>query len=138
VAKPFKNLRDKMSPEARDAAAKKTQQLLAQIDAGDLDSDIADWADRLDAMEADEIAAVEVINDNGDIVIVPAANRPRAYNKILKLAVTLFETKDQAALWLHDRQYDLGNARPVDHMRTAKGAIEVEDLLKRIEHGNLA
>jgi len=31
MTKPFKNLRDKMSPEAREASAKKAQQLLAEL-----------------------------------------------------------------------------------------------------------
>lgn len=44
--KPYKLLRDKMSPKARAAAEKKTQELLAALAAGDDRTDQAKRADR--------------------------------------------------------------------------------------------
>ena len=69
-----------------------------------------------------EIPDAEVIESEGDIIILPSSNRPKAYNKLLKLATRVFENKDQATLWLYERQFGLNWKRPIDHMRTIKGA----------------
>jgi putative toxin-antitoxin system antitoxin component (TIGR02293 family) len=57
--------------------------------------------------------------------------------KIFVLAVTVLEGRDQAVEWLHSRQIALGGRVPLDMMKTAVGAQEVEDLLVRIEYGTV-
>jgi len=80
----------------------------------------------------------ELIQEANQIILVPANNRPRSYGKIYKLAVKVFQDSDSATLWLNEPQYGLGGAIPVQHMKTAKGAKDVENLLGRIEYGVLA
>ncbi len=75
---------------------------------------------------------------NGTIVLLlpPVNKRPKVYARILQCAIDLFDGHEiSAAAWLHDSQFALDGERPVDVMRTAKGAKEVEDLIGRIEHG---
>lgn len=75
---------------------------------------------------------------NGTIVLLlpPVNKRPKAYARLLQCAIELFDGHaESAAAWLHDRQFALDGERPVDVMRTAKGTKEVEDLIRRIEHG---
>jgi hypothetical protein len=83
-----------------------------------------------------EIPDDEVIETGGDIIIIPASNRPRAYKRLLALATKVIGDKELATLWLYETQFGLDDARPVDHMRTAKGAKEVESLLLRLEYGD--
>jgi len=83
-----------------------------------------------------EIPDAEVIESGGDIIIIPASNRPRAYKKLLAVATKVMGDKELATLWLYEKQFGLDDIRPVDHMRTAKGAEEVEDLLLRLAYGD--
>lgn len=80
----------------------------------------------------------ELVQEANEIILVPANDRPKAYEKIHKRAVEVFEDEDQATLWLNRPQFGLGGAIPVKHMRTAKGAQDIEDLLGRIEYGVLS
>ena len=81
---------------------------------------------------------IDLIIFNGWISLIPTKNRPRAYKKLLALATKVLEDNNRATHWLHRPQYGLGGKRPIDHMRTKKGAKEVEDLLGAIECGNYA
>ena len=83
-----------------------------------------------------EIPDAEVIESGGDIIIIPVSNRPRAYKKLLALATKVMGDKELATLWLYETQFGLDDARPVDRMRTASGAKEVESLLLRLEYGD--
>jgi len=83
-----------------------------------------------------KIPDAEIIKVGGDIIIIPASNRPRAYKKLLALANKVMGDKELATLWLYETQFGLDDDRPVNRMRTAKGAKEVESLLLRLEHGD--
>jgi antitoxin component of MazEF toxin-antitoxin module len=78
---------------------------------------------------------VEIVLDEGDLIIYPAMNRPRAYKKLHKRATEVFADKNEATTWLHRSQFDLDGFRPIDYMFSAEGAQEVEDLLGRMEEG---
>ena len=78
---------------------------------------------------------VELVVQEDMIRIIPAADRPRAYVKLLKIASEVFGSIENASLWLHEPQFALYQKRPIDHMRTAKGAKEVENVLMKIAHG---
>lgn len=66
----------------------------------------------------------------------PINKRPKAYRKLYKHALSFFAGNEEAATsWLHRSQSGLNNMRPVDHMKTVKGAKDVEDLLGRMEYG---
>ena len=58
--------------------------------------------------------------------------------KLFELASEVFESKDMAISWLKRPQYGLGNQVPLELMKSEEGARSVENLLMRIEHGNLA
>lgn len=72
------------------------------------------------------------------LFLPPINKRPKAYRKLYKHALSVFEGNEEAATsWLHRSQFGLKKVRPVDHMRTIKGAKDVEDLLGRMENGVL-
>lgn len=72
-------------------------------------------------------------------LLPPVNKRPKAYAEIHTLALTVFDGNEEAAArWLHRPQVGLGNARPVDRMKTTEGAKDVEILLGRMEYGVLA
>jgi len=76
-----------------------------------------------------------LLHDDGVLLLLPPVNkRPEAYSKILKLAIDVFENPSVAARWLHRAQYGLGNKRPTDVMRTARGAMRVTALLGQIKY----
>jgi len=59
--------------------------------------------------------------------------------KIFDLTVELFEgDSDGAREWLLLPQYGLGGQRPVNFARTEVGAREVENLIGRLEWGDMA
>lgn len=89
----------------------------------------------LDINHGDE---VELITQGISLLILPTKNRPKAYGKLHKLATKVFEDSVSATLWLNESQFALDGAIPVRHMKTRKGAKEVENLLIRIEYGVLA
>ena len=80
---------------------------------------------------------VEFVDQADGLMIIPAKNRPKVYGKLHKLATKVFEDSVSATLWLNESQFALDGAIPVRHMKTRKGAKEVEDLLVRIEYGVL-
>lgn len=73
--------------------------------------------------------AVELIIDDGTLTVIPATSRPRAYKRLLTLSARVLGSEKNAVLWLHAPQFGLGGRRPIDHMRSTKGAQEVESIL---------
>jgi len=63
------------------------------------------------------------------------SDRVIRFARLMGKAVTVFETEENARLWLSSPQVGLGGAIPLDHAGTEIGAREVEDLLGRIEYG---
>lgn len=76
----------------------------------------------------------EFVERADGLIIIPTKNRPKFYGKLHKLATKVFEDSVSATLWLNESQFALDGAIPVRHMKTRKGAKEVEDLLVRIEY----
>lgn len=93
------------------------------------------WREKFNIEPGDEIQWIDF--DGGLVLLLPPINkRPKAYRKLYKLALSVFEGSEEAATsWLHMPQFGLNNARPIDHMKTAKGANDVLDLLGRMEYG---
>ena len=87
----------------------------------------------LDMQPGDEVELIVTVD--GTLYFIPAKNRPKAYGKLHKLASKVLQNEDSATLWLNETQFGLNGARPVEHMKTRKGAKEVETLLMRIEYG---
>jgi putative toxin-antitoxin system antitoxin component (TIGR02293 family) len=58
--------------------------------------------------------------------------------RISAMAIEIFETPQEAAAWLKEPQFGLGERVPLGLLRTEMGAREVEDLLGRLKHGVLA
>jgi putative toxin-antitoxin system antitoxin component (TIGR02293 family) len=54
---------------------------------------------------------------------------------LLAKAVKVFGSSKDAKKWLNSAQFGLGGAIPLEHAKTQAGALEVENLLGRIEHG---
>lgn len=84
---------------------------------------------------------MEFIAAGSNIVMLlpPVNKRPRAYKRILRHAIDLFNGNAEAALLLlHTPQFGLDQQLPVDVMKTTKGAREVRDLIGRINHGEVA
>jgi len=63
------------------------------------------------------------------------SDRVIRFARLMGKAVTVFETEENARLWLSSPQVGLGGAVPLDYAGTEIGAREVEDLLGRIEYG---
>jgi putative toxin-antitoxin system antitoxin component (TIGR02293 family) len=63
------------------------------------------------------------------------SDRVIRFARLMGRAVTVFETEENARLWLSSPQVGLGGAIPLDYAGTEIGAREVEDLLGRIEYG---
>jgi putative toxin-antitoxin system antitoxin component (TIGR02293 family) len=63
------------------------------------------------------------------------SDRVIRFARLMGRAVTVFETEENARLWLASPQVGLGGAIPLDYAGTEIGAREVEDLLGRIEYG---
>lgn len=87
---------------------------------------------RLDLKVGDKL---ETISRGNALFLIPIKNRPRAYKRILELALDLFKDRDSATLWLHRAQFGLGGKRPIDVMGTKNGVEEVHNLIMRIRHG---
>lgn len=88
------------------------------------------------AIEPDDRLEVLSNGDQITLLLPPVNKRPKAYNKLLSLAMELFDGNAcNAALWLHRPQYGLGGEVPVRIMRTRAGAKEMQKLICRIAHG---
>ena len=55
--------------------------------------------------------------------------------KVLAAATETLGSKEKATKWLETPNRALGDDRPLDRMNTDSGALEVEAILGRIEHG---
>lgn len=58
--------------------------------------------------------------------------------RIVSMATEVLENPEQAHEWLMTGNRKLGGASPIELLQTEAGAIEVENLLGRIEHGIFA
>ena len=58
--------------------------------------------------------------------------------RVLDAAVDYFGSKEEAWTWLQAPVRGLGNVAPVDLIATETGALEVTDLIGRLEHGVFA
>ena len=66
------------------------------------------------------------------------ADRAVIFANTVTLAERIFGDREKAARWLAKPNDNLGAAKPLDLLRTALGAREVEDELIRIEEGYFA
>jgi putative toxin-antitoxin system antitoxin component (TIGR02293 family) len=63
---------------------------------------------------------------------------PRAAD-IYDACLELFDgDRDAAWEWLNSPAFGLGYARPIDYAKTEAGAMEVRNLIGRLEHGVLS
>jgi putative toxin-antitoxin system antitoxin component (TIGR02293 family) len=63
------------------------------------------------------------------------SDRLYRFARIIALAETVFENREDALEWLNSSQHGLGGAVPFRMLQTDAGAREVEELLIRIEYG---
>ncbi len=66
------------------------------------------------------------------------SERVARFVRVLDAAVGYFGNKDDAWNWLQSPVRGLGNVAPVDLIATETGALEVTDLIGRLEHGVFA
>ena len=66
------------------------------------------------------------------------SDRAVIFANTVALAERIFGERDKAARWLGKQNDNLGAAKPLDLLRTALGAREVEEELIRIEEGYFA
>ena len=66
------------------------------------------------------------------------SDRAVIFANTVTLAERIFGERDKAARWLGKQNDNLGAAKPLDLLRTALGAREVEEELIRIEEGYFA
>jgi putative toxin-antitoxin system antitoxin component (TIGR02293 family) len=57
------------------------------------------------------------------------------FARLMRKAVEVMESEENARSWLTSPQFGLGGAVPLEYAETEVGAREVEDLLGRIEYG---
>ena len=55
--------------------------------------------------------------------------------RLLKRALDVFGSQEEASRWLKESSYALGDISPLECAKTEIGAREVENLLGRVEHG---
>lgn len=66
------------------------------------------------------------------------SERVARFVRVLDATVDYFGNKDDAWRWLQTPVRGLGNVAPVDLISTETGALEVTDLIGRLEHGIFA
>lgn len=66
------------------------------------------------------------------------SERVARFVRVLDATVDYFGNKDDAWRWLQTPVRGLGNVAPVDLISTETGALEVTDLIGRLEHGVFA
>jgi hypothetical protein len=64
-----------------------------------------------------------------------AAVRRRNPGGVFTLADQVFGSRARANLWMVQKNWSLGDQRPLDKLATPDGVAEVQTLLHRIEHG---
>ena len=62
---------------------------------------------------------------------------PERKARLVKRAVEVLGSEEEAWRWLKREQWGLGGAVPLQHAKTEAGAREVETLLSRIDYGVL-
>lgn len=66
------------------------------------------------------------------------SERVARFVRVLDTAVDYFGSKQDAYTWLQSPVRGLGNIAPIDLIATESGALEVTDLIGRLEHGVFA
>ncbi|HFF8588250.1 TPA: antitoxin Xre/MbcA/ParS toxin-binding domain-containing protein [Raoultella ornithinolytica] len=66
------------------------------------------------------------------------SERVARFVRVLDTAVDYFGNKQDAYDWLQSPVRGLGNVAPIDLIATESGALEVTDLIGRLEHGVFA
>ncbi|HHT7563882.1 type II RES/Xre toxin-antitoxin system antitoxin [Raoultella ornithinolytica] len=66
------------------------------------------------------------------------SERVARFVRVLDTAVDYFGSKQDAYDWLRSPVRGLGNVAPIDLIATESGALEVTDLIGRLEHGVFA
>lgn len=66
------------------------------------------------------------------------SERVARFVRVLDTAVGYFGSKQDAYDWLQSPVRGLGNVAPIDLIATESGALEVTDLIGRLEHGVFA
>ena len=98
------------------------------------------------AMSKADILRVTGINERnvarrksaGRTLTPDESERVARFVRVLDTAVDYFGSKDEAWNWLQSPVRGLGNIAPVDLIATETGALEVTDLIGRLEHGVFA
>ena len=62
---------------------------------------------------------------------------PERAARLVKRAVEVLGSEEEAWRWLQREQWGLGGAVPLQHAKTESGVREVEALLNRIDYGVL-
>ncbi len=57
------------------------------------------------------------------------------FARIMALSIEVFEDSQIASQWLERPNRALGGIKPIDLLDTDEGAHEVENVLRRLEHG---
>ena len=71
----------------------------------------------------------------GDRLTLEESDRLSRIARITARATETFGAADQASLWLREPNGGLGGARPLDLLKSGEGAILVDQILTRIDHG---
>ncbi|HAT1612111.1 TPA: DUF2384 domain-containing protein [Raoultella planticola] len=66
------------------------------------------------------------------------SERVARFVRVLDIAVDYFGSKQDAYAWLQSPVRGLGNVAPIDLIATESGALEVTDLIGRLQHGVFA
>jgi putative toxin-antitoxin system antitoxin component (TIGR02293 family) len=66
------------------------------------------------------------------------AERAVRFARLLARAAETFGSVGEAADWMHESNYRLGDARPLEMAETDPGARVVRDLLRGLQHGHPA
>jgi putative toxin-antitoxin system antitoxin component (TIGR02293 family) len=98
------------------------------------------------AMSKADILRVTGINERnvarrksaGRTLTPDESERVARFVRVLDAAVDYFGSKEEAWTWLQAPVRGLGNVAPVDLIATETGALEVTDLIGRLEHGVFA
>lgn len=72
---------------------------------------------------------------SGTTLETAESDRVVRFARLFGRAREVFETPENARLWLKSPQIGLGGETPLEYAQTESGAREVEDLLGRIQYG---
>ncbi|KAA9000626.1 DUF2384 domain-containing protein [Affinibrenneria salicis] len=126
--------------------ANRGRELTLALKAG-LSVDVLDNIHRWSEMSKSEILRITGINErnisrrkNADRTLSPEeSERIARFVRVMDAAVQLFDgNKDDAYHWMRNPAKALGQVSPASLLSTESGALEVLDLIGRLEHGVFA